>query len=424
MLFPTKIALGLDRMTALLGALGNPHLSLPPVVHIAGTNGKGSTLAFLRSMLEAAGKRVHVYTSPHLVHFNERIRIAGSLIPDDELVELLEEVEAANAGRPITFFEATTAAAFLAFARHDADFTLVECGMGGRLDATNVVPNPIVTAITSISLDHMADLGETVNLIAREKAGILRPSVPAVFGPQLNGAMTALAEEATRVGTRPFTFGTCWSVEPQENWFFYRGKQEIFLPSPPLSGAHQVVNAGMALAILDQIDGLRLKQAEYIRGVMHVKWPARLMSLRLTSYGQRRLPARVDLIVDGGHNTGAAEALARWAQTLDTKLDVVIGMLNTRDPRELIGPLVPFIRRLRGVAIEGADQSHPAAAIVAAARDVGISDAHTAPSVTDAVATLAGASNAHARRILVCGSLHLAGNVLATLKAPVAQPAE
>jgi len=421
-LFPTKVALGLDRMGALLRALGNPHLSLPPAIHIAGTNGKGSTVAFLRSILEAAGKRVHVYTSPHLVRFNERIRIAGSLIHDDELADLLGEVEETNGGRPITFFEVTTAAAFLAFARHAADFAIIETGMGGRLDATNVIPAPAVTALTPISLDHTTYLGETVDLIAREKAGILRASVPAAIGPQPAAAMTALAGEAEQIGARQFAYGREWQVEALDSRIRYSGKRELIVPRPPLSGDHQVFNAGLALAILDQIDGLRLTPADYIRGIINVEWPGRLMSLPRGAYGSGLLSGRAEIIVDGGHNIGAAEALAQWAGTLDDKLDVVVGMLNMRDPREFLGPLARHVRRLRGVAIDGADQSHPAAAIVAAACDVGIVDAEVAASVADAVASLARAS--HAQRILICGSLHLAGNVLAAFQSPVAQPAE
>ncbi len=421
-LYPTKVDLNLDRMHVLLRALGNPHLSLPPVIHVAGTNGKGSTVAFLRSILETAGRSVHVYTSPHLVTFNERIRIAGSLIDDAHLTDLLNEVETKNAGRPITFFEATTAAALLAFSRHDADFTIIETGMGGRLDATNVVPTPIATAITPISLDHTIYLGETVDLIAREKAGILRPSVPAVVSCQSSEAMAALDEEADNVGARQFRYGKHWSVEAIENWFVYRGKRELFMPRPPLSGDHQIMNAALALAIIDQVEDLRITGAEYTRGIMHVKWPARLMTLSLKTYQKVQLPPGTEIILDGGHNFGAGEALAQWITALDDKIDVVVGMLNARDPREFLGPLAPFVRRLRGVHVEGADQSHPPAARGAAARDVGISDAKSATSIADALSDLSGERDTN--RILICGSLHLAGNVLATVKPPRTPPGE
>lgn len=421
-LYPTKVDLDLRRMNALLRALGNPHLSLPPVIHVAGTNGKGSTVAFLRAILEAAGRSVHVYTSPHLVTFNERIRIAGTLIDDAHLTDLLNEIETRNAGRPITFFEATTAAALLAFSRHEADFTIIETGMGGRLDATNVVPTPIATAITPISLDHTIYLGETVDLIAREKAGILRPSVPAVVSCQSSEAMEALDEEADRIGARQFCYGKHWSVEAIENWFVYRGKRDLFMPRPPLSGDHQIMNAALALAIIDQIETLRVSGAEYTRGIMHVKWPARLMTLSSETYQKLQLPPGTEIILDGGHNCGAAEALAKWLTTLDDKVDVIVGMLNSRDPREFLGPLAPFVLRLRGVPVEGADHSHAPAAIVEAARDVGISDAKSATSVANALSDLS--RDPRAGRIFICGSLHLAGNVLAAAKPPRTPPSE
>ncbi len=420
-LFPTKVDLALDRILALLRDLKDPHRALPPVIHVAGTNGKGSTIAFLRSILEAAGLRVHVYTSPHLVSFNERIRIAGNLICDDHLAELLGEVEEINGGRPITFFEATTAAAFLAFSRHPADFAIIETGMGGRQDATNVIPDAVATAITPISLDHTAFLGSTIELIAREKAGIFRPGAPAVIGQQCAEVMDVLTSEAHRVGARVFEHGANWEVEALDDRFLFSGTRQLILPRPPLAGDHQFANAGLALSILDQIPGLRLRSADYMRGILNTKWPARLMPLPKNVLGGV-VPGHIELIVDGGHNAGAAEALAAWADGLDEKLDLVVGMLNMRDPREFLVPLAGHVRRLRGVAIDGTDQTHDPAAIVDAARASGISDSRASRSVASALAELSYLPGA--RRILICGSLHLAGNVLADFLPPSAQAAE
>jgi dihydrofolate synthase/folylpolyglutamate synthase len=411
-LFPKTIDLSLHRIGTLLSALKKPHCHLPPVIHVAGTNGKGSTIAFLRSILEASGRTVHVYTSPHLVNFNERIRIAGKLIDDEELTDLLDEVELANAGRPITFFEATTVAAFLAFSRHRADFTIIETGMGGRLDATNVVPAPAITAITPISLDHTSYLGSTVSAIAREKAGIFRKGVPVAIGPQCKEARDALEASAAKISAPRFDYGPDWSVEATDNRLFYSGRRQLILPRPPLAGDHQLANAGLALAILDLLPNLRLTPADYMRGILNAEWPARLMVMPHDLFDDL-LPHGMEVLLDGGHNAGAAQALATWADALDGELDLIVGMLNTKSPRDFLEPLSPYVRRLRGVAIDGNDQSHSSNAIVAAAREAGIADARSATSV---LAALAGLSlGTVPRRILICGSLHLAGRFLSDL---------
>ncbi|WP_448192799.1 bifunctional folylpolyglutamate synthase/dihydrofolate synthase [Azospirillum sp. sgz301742] len=409
-LHPKIIDLSLGRIHRLLAALGDPHTRLPPVVHVAGTNGKGSTIAFLRAMLEAAGLRVHVYTSPHLVHFHERVRLAGTLITDDHLTALLEECEAANADAPITFFEVTTAAAFLAFARTPADVVLLETGLGGRLDATNVIDRPAVTAITRVSYDHRQFLGDTLSAIAFEKAGILKPGVPAILAPQPDPeAAGALAERAAEVGAPLHP----WCVEPLPVGFrFESAKRRLELPPPGLTGAHQIVNAGVALACLDHLP-VRVDDAAAARGLANARWPARLQRLSRGPLVED-LPAGWELWLDGGHNDSAGEVLAvqaaAWAAQDGRPLDLVFGMLASKEPAEFLGPLAPHIRRLRAVAIPGEEASLSAEAAAAAARAVGITDAVPA---ADTAAALASLSGAEPGRALICGSLYLAGTVLA-----------
>lgn len=408
-LFPEPIDLSLHRIVGLLATLGNPHRRLPPVIHVAGTNGKGSTIAFLRSILEASGRSVHVYTSPHLVKFNERIRIAGNLIDDEELADLLEEVELENAGRPITFFEATTAAAFLAFSRHSADFTIIETGMGGRLDATNVVPQPTVTAITPITLDHTNYLGSTISAIARQKAGILRREIPVAIGPQCKEAGDELEAAANEINAFRYDYGTHWVVEAINSRFFYTGRHQLMLPRPLLAGDHQLANAGLAVAILDLLPNLRISPNDYVRGILNTEWPARLMLLPQGIFDDL-LPARMQIVLDGGHNEGAARALATWANALDGELDIIVGMFSTKNPRDFLRPLVPYVRRMRGVMIAGSDHSHSSTDIVMAALDVGIANACPASSVLAALVELSCAPAP--RRVLICGSVHLAGQFL------------
>ncbi|MFL7904123.1 bifunctional folylpolyglutamate synthase/dihydrofolate synthase [Azospirillum argentinense] len=412
-LHPKVIDLSLDRVHRLLAALGHPERRLPPVVHVAGTNGKGSTLAFLRAMLEAAGLRVHVYTSPHLVRFHERIRLAGTLIDDDRLAALLEECEAANGGGPITFFEVTTVAALLAFAREPADVVLLETGLGGRLDATNVVDRPAVTAITRISYDHRQFLGDTLEAIAGEKAGIFKPGVPAVIFPQP-------AEEAARtLAIRAETVGAPvpgWSVTPTEGGFrFESDRRRIELPLPGLAGAHQIVNAGVALACLDHLP-VKVDDAAVRRGLAAVEWPARLQRLTRGPLAEA-LPAGWDLWLDGGHNDSAGEVLAiqaaRWAEEEPKRpLLLVYGMLASKEPREFLGPLAPFVTVARTVAIPGEEASLPAEDTAAATRACGIADSAAAADVGSALEDLTGRVDGPAR-VLICGSLYLAGTVLA-----------
>jgi dihydrofolate synthase/folylpolyglutamate synthase len=393
----------------LLAALGNPQAELPPVIHVAGTNGKGSTLAFLRAFLEAAGYRVHVYTSPHLVHFHERIRIAGRLIEEAELSALLDEVERVNAGAPITFFEITTALAFLAFARHDADVALLETGLGGRFDATNVIARPAVTAITPISLDHQHFLGDTVAKIAFEKAGILKPAVRGVIAPQLPDASAVIEARARDVDAPLFRHGVEWSVAASPGGGLdYRGRHAWSLPPPGLLGRHQYDNAGTALACLDGMSGIAVPEAALARGMAEVEWPARMQRL-LRGPLATLLPPGCALWLDGAHNESGGAALAGVAASWrDRPLHLVCGMLATHDADAFLAPLAPHVAGLEAVTIPGEPNASPAEAIAAAARAHAV-PARTAPTIADAVAAAAVPDG----RVLICGSLYLAGRVLA-----------
>jgi dihydrofolate synthase / folylpolyglutamate synthase len=413
-LHPKLIDLSLGRVERLLAALGGPQEQLPPVIHVAGTNGKGSTVATLRACLEAAGRCVHAYTSPHLVRFHERIRLAGRLIDEDRLVALLEECERANDGAPITYFEITTAAALLAFARTRADFVLLETGLGGRLDATNVVDRPAATAITPISLDHQAFLGDTIAAIAGEKAGILKPGVPAVIAPQPAEAAAVITARARLVGAPLVRFGHEWRCTAAAGGMRYEGlRWRLDLPRPSLPGAHQIVNAGTAIACLEQLPGVEISRDAIADGLRHIEWPARLQCLRRGPLVEK-LPAGWELWLDGGHNPGAGEvlaaALAEWRGRL---LHLIVGMLNTKDAAGFLAPLAPHAQTLAAVTIPGEKNPLPADEIAAAARSVGL-DARQSPSIEAALDRITeGAATGPPARILICGSLHLAGVVLA-----------
>jgi dihydrofolate synthase / folylpolyglutamate synthase len=415
--------LSLDRIERLLAALGKPQDRLPPIVHVAGTNGKGSTVATLRACLEAAGYRVHVFTSPHLVHFNERIRIAGELISDDLLAELMEECERANAGAPITFFEIVTTAAFLAFARTPADFTLLEVGLGGRMDTTNVVRRPAVAAITPVSLDHQAFLGNTIALIAGEKAGILKPGTPAVIGPQLAEAEAVIEARATEVGAPLLRWQKEWRCDPlpdppphagegRVEGMRYEGvRWRLDLPSPSLAGAHQIANTGTAIACLEQIPDVSLEPRMLADGLQRIDWPARLQHLARGPLIEL-LPPGWELWLDGGHNQAAGEVLAAVALGWrDLPLHLIVGMLNTKDAAGFLAPLARHARSLVAVTIPGEENPLPAPAIVQAARQVGIA-ARESVSAGAALRDILATERTPAR-VLICGSLHFAGVVLA-----------
>lgn len=408
-LHPKLIDLSLDRMNRLLADLGHPERNLPPVIHIAGTNGKGSTQAMLRAGLEAQGDRVHAYTSPHLAWFNERIRLAGELISEQALIDILEEIEAVNQGRPITFFEVTTAAAFLAFSRTPADWLLLEVGLGGRYDATNVIDAPAVSVITPVSIDHVQFLGDKLEGIALEKAGILKAGRPAVVARQQPEGMAAIEAEAARLGAPLTVAGQDFDYYREGNSLIFQDESGLLdLPLPSLTGPHQIQNAGTALAVL------RLLGASdtALRGaVTNAVWPARMQRLKSGPLVLLAQEHDCELWLDGGHNAAGGVAIAATLAEMTPKapLHLVCGMLNTKDVRGYMQPLAAVAQSLTAVDIPGEDATLPAAETAAAAKDVGLWAVTTA-STTEAVGDLA--RQHPGSRILICGSLYLAGRVL------------
>lgn len=412
-LHPKVIDLSLGRITRLLEKLGNPHLSLPPVIHIAGTNGKGSTLAYLRAIYEAAGLRVHCSTSPHLVRFHERITLAGQMISEEALCDLLEEVEAVNAGDSITFFEITQAAAFLAFSRVPADILLLETGLGGRVDASNVIDKPAATVITPISLDHQGFLGDTIAKIAFEKAGIMKTGVPCITAPQSLEAFNTLACHANRISAP--IFNDFEVTQEREDGFTIRiGTEQINLPHPALPGRHQYTNAATAIATARKagIPGCDGKDTNIlVRGLETASWPARLQKLTKGPLCDA-LPDGCDLILDGGHNIAAAEAIADWLSRQPAGDTVVImGMLDNRDAEAFLKPLATHITALAGVPIPGEHQAHLPETLRDAAIACGISPAFSSDGFEAAITPLLDACRTP-KRLLILGSLYLAGLVL------------
>lgn len=418
-LHPKIIDLSLARIERLLGDLGRPQDALPPVVHVAGTNGKGSVVAYLRAMLEAAGLRAHVYTSPHLVRFSERVVVAGREIGEAALAAVLEECERVNAGRPITIFEITTAAALLAFARSGADLALLETGLGGRLDATNVVARPALTVLTPISLDHQSYLGGTVAAIAAEKAGILKPGVACVVAAQPEEAAAVIRARAAALSVPLTQEGIDWQVcaDSSGALSFRYGDKVLALPRPGLAGAHQAGNAGVAVACARRLAAVlpSLDERAIARGIEAVRWPARLQRLA-TGRLAALLPADCELWLDGGHNLAAAQVLARHLQGWrDRPVRLVFGMLRSKDAAAFLSALAPWVEGLAAVSIPGEDASFGAEEAAALARKCGHHQAMAAENVAaalrrHAVARPAGAQPA---RVLICGSLYLAGAVLA-----------
>jgi len=413
-LHPKIIDLSLERMERILAKLGHPERRLPPVIHVAGTNGKGSTVANLRAMLEAAGLKVHAYTSPHLVKFHERIRVAGQLISEPALTMLLEECEAANGGEPITFFEITTAAAFLAFSRTPADYLILEVGLGGRLDATNVIGRPAVSVITAIDYDHQQFLGDTLSLIAREKAGILKRGVPAVIGAQPDEARAEIERVAERLGVPLAIANQDWQVFEQHGRLVFQDDSGLLdLPLPQLKGRHQIDNAGNAIATLRRLDDPRIGDRDMAAGLRSAVWPARMQRLGQGALWQL-LPADCELWLDGGHNPAAGRVLAQAFSDLNDRhsrpLVLIWGMLNTKDVGSFIESFAGVAQRVIALTIPDEENAVPAETLAAAARAKGLS-AETAASLDGALSQAALA--APAPRILICGSLYLAGRVLA-----------
>ncbi len=411
-LHPKIIDLSLDRTVRLLGRLGNPQLKMPPVIHVAGTNGKGSTVAFLRAMLEAAGKRVHVYTSPHLVRFHERIRLAGELIGEDALLEMLDRCERANGGDNITYFEITTAAAFLAFSEVPADVTLLEVGLGGRFDATNVIDKPMATVITPVSMDHEQYLGDTLAQIAFEKAGILKAGVPGIIGAQAPEALKVIEARAAEIDAPLFRMNEDWTADATARGLrFKSGAKQINLPLPNLLGAHQIANAGAAVATLQSLPQLKVPESALAGGLTQAQWPARLQRLTKGPLVEM-LPRHVELWLDGGHNPSAGEALAKQAQQWHNEpLFIVSGLLRTKDAAGFFKPLAIYVQEARSVAIPDATATLSAEETAEAAKRAGI-NAPPMPSVAEAIRSLLPSIEGPAR-ILICGSLYLAGHVLA-----------
>ena len=403
-LYPRLIDLSLERLERLLAALGNPERRLPPIIHVAGTNGKGSTCAFLRAIGEAAGMRVHVYTSPHLVRFNERIRLAGTLVDDATLEATLEEVERVNAGQPITVFEVLMAASFVLFARVPADLCVLEVGLGGRADATNVIAAPAACAIASISMDHKEMLGDTLAKIAAEKAGIMKRGAPVVTGTQPDEVLAVFRAHAAAAGAPLRIRGAEWTIDPSADGLVFRDAAgTLALPPPSLPGPLQIDNAGIAVAAL-RASGLAIPESAYARGLATAQWPARLQ--RLTGALARSLPAGWEVWLDGGHNPGGGEALAAHIVAWhDRPLHVLVGMKQAKDSAEFLRPLIPHATTLWAVSEAGQHLALPVAAIIAASGGV----ARPGPSIAAAIAQLPPGPPA---RVLICGSLYLAGEVL------------
>ncbi|MCB1496404.1 MAG: bifunctional folylpolyglutamate synthase/dihydrofolate synthase [Bauldia sp.] len=425
-LHPREIDLALDRIERLMVDLGSPDRRLPPVVQIAGTNGKGSTTAFLRAMLEASGRGVHVYTSPHLVRFHERIRIAepdgGRFVDEDELADTLIEVEQANGERPITQFEITTAAAILLFARNPADVVLLEVGLGGRLDATNIIERPLASVITPISVDHEKFLGETIDGIAGEKAGILKPGRPGIIAPQPAEAMAVIEAEAARRRAPLFVANQDWVATPEHGRLVYQDEDGLLdLPAPRLIGRHQYTNAGTAIATLRK-SGLGVSAQAIEAGLADVEWPARLQRLTTGSL-VARAPDEAEIWLDGGHNPGAgivvAEAMADLEERVSRPLYLITGMLNTKDPLGFFRPFAGLARRVYTVPVPSSPAARDPVELAAIAGDVGLST-EPSDSVADALDRIRDEVTGEAPpRILICGSLYLAGATLAENGTPL-----
>ncbi|MEM9838249.1 MAG: folylpolyglutamate synthase/dihydrofolate synthase family protein [Pseudomonadota bacterium] len=417
---PANIVLGLKRITSALERLGSPHTNLPPVIHVAGTNGKGSTIAFMRTILAAAGLRVHVYTSPHLVKFNERIVLAGEQISDDMLASVLGRCESAAGDLPLTYFEASTAAAFLAFSETPADVVLLETGLGGRLDATNVVPDPRACVITPIGMDHMDWLGDSIPAIAAEKAGIIKQGAAFVTGVQKPEAMDVLRHRALALGTEQHILGEDWQLVREGSGFTYEDEQGLSdLALPRMMGGHQIDNAGLAVAAL-KAAGLAPSDDFISMGITATEWPARLQRLTKGPLAEMVTQHKGDpgeLWLDGGHNAHAARAIARALADLEDRnprpLVLIVGMQKNKDPGDFLAPFEGLASNVLTVAANksgvwsGED-------LAEAAQKAGL-PAQAMPSVTAAVEHTVeafGRSGEGQPRILIAGSLYLAGEVL------------
>ena len=413
-LHPKRIDLSLDRMHRVLARLDNPEKKVPPVIHVAGTNGKGSTVAYLRAILESAGLRAHVYTSPWLVRINECFRLAGRLVGDDELQVALERVEAANAGEPLTFFEAKTAAGFCLFAQHPADLLLLEVGLGGRLDSTNVIEAPLASVITPVSMDHMEFLGDNLTSIAGEKAAIIKCNVPVISAEQPAEAVAVIERQARRMRAPLHAAGQQWHVSIERGRLVYQDDRGLMdLAAPKLFGRHQFDNAGLAIATLRAIDTIKLPQAAY-EGIVNAEWPARMQRLasgKLIELG----PPGCEIWLDGGHNAEggrvAAAALGDLEERVSRPLVVIAGMMGNKDAGAFLANFAGLTRHILAVEIPGQDNAMPPDRLADAARAQGMR-VELAGSVEAALCGIAKLAYEVPPRILITGSLYLAGHVL------------
>jgi dihydrofolate synthase / folylpolyglutamate synthase len=418
-LHPKRIDLSLGRLERLLAALNHPERHLPPVIHVAGTNGKGSTIAFLRAILEAGGKRVHTYTSPHLVRFNERFRLGaegeGKLVSDDALAAVLEECESANGDAPITVFEITTAAGLLLFARNPADILLLEVGLGGRLDATNVIAHPLATVITRISIDHIDYLGDNLEQIATEKAGILKRGVPAIVAAQPRDALRVIERRAARLEAPLKIAGEDWTSTEERGRLVYQDDVGLLdLPAPKLYGRHQFENAGMAIAALRTLTAFKLPPAAYEVGMTRADWPARLHRLPQGKLVDLAPPGS-ELWLDGGHNPDGGRAIAATLADLEERVSrplvLIVGMLSNKDAEGFLRNFTGLARRLIAVPIASAQSGVPAEQLAATARAIGL-PATSRDNLGEALDAVRKLDLDPPPRILITGSLYLAGEVL------------
>ena len=404
------------RMKRLMDNLGNPEKKLPPVIHVGGTNGKGSTMSFIRYILNSAGLKTHVYTSPHLIEFNERVVIAGNRISDKYLYEVLEICREASADIPVTFFEGTTAAILLAFSEVKADIVLLETGVGGRLDATNVV-SPILNIITSISLEHTEALGDTVELIAGEKAGIMKENVTCVIAPQdKESIMNVLEYYAIKKNVPLYRGGIDWFCERKgDKMLFKNNIEELLFPLPSLRGEHQIMNAGNAIAacsILSGKFGYNISYENIVQGLTQAYWPARLEKLT-TGFLAKMVPQAWELFLDGAHNPAGAEVLSRWIQNNELgELYVIIGMTREKDSVEFLNYLKPYVKFLASVCVKSEPRAQTAEELLQTALSLGIK-AVASRSLSDAISKILEVGDHNKKStILICGSLYLAGDVL------------
>ncbi len=418
-LHPKRIDLSLERIERLLAALGHPERKLAPVIHVAGTNGKGSTIAFLRAILEASGKRVHAYTSPHLVRFNERFRIAapgdGLLVGDEELSAALAECERANGEHDITLFEITTAAGLLLFSRHPADIVLLEVGLGGRLDATNVIEHPLATVITPISIDHTDFLGDSLEKIAAEKAGILKRGAPAIVAAQPRDALAVIERQAARLDAPLKIAGEDWTATEERGRLVFQDEAGLLdLPAPKLYGRHQFENAGLAIATLRAIEALKIAPAAFEGGIIKADWPARLQRL-----AQGKLialaPPGSELWLDGGHNPDGGRAIAAALADLEERVSrplvLIVGMLASKDCEGFLRNFAGLARRVIAVPVPAAEKGLSAEAVADAARAIGLA-ATSRDNLAEAFDAVRKLDLEPPPRILITGSLYLAGDVL------------